>query len=112
MCQGVWLLLLRSPPPAGEEVGWVSTLMSGLWRWERSWIFILHTLQKHLLLSFDGVGLRTTHLSSAGSPVSPAVLGGSLLPTRAAGSGAWEVCWRQKRRVFFRPFPKCEIIFC
>lgn len=30
------------------EGGWVSTLLSVLWRWETSWIFILPSLQKHL----------------------------------------------------------------
>lgn len=37
------------------EGGWVSSLMSVLWRWEKSWIFVLTSLQEHLLSSFDGV---------------------------------------------------------
>lgn len=48
------------------EGGWVSTLKSVLWSWEKSWIFILPSLQKHLLSSFDGVGMETTH---PGSPL-------------------------------------------
>lgn len=40
---------------------WVSTLVSVLWSWEKSWIFILPSLQKHLLSSFDGVEVESTH---------------------------------------------------
>lgn len=43
------------------EGGWVSTPMSVVWGWEKSWIFILPSLQKHLLSCFDGVGVETTH---------------------------------------------------
>lgn len=48
------------------EGGWVSTLMLVLWRWEKSWIFIISSLQKHLLSFFDGVGVESTH---PGSPL-------------------------------------------
>lgn len=46
------------------EGGWVSTLMLVLWSWEKSWIFIISSLQKHLLSFFDGVGVESTHPGS------------------------------------------------
>lgn len=71
-CQSECVLFLSSPAAPRGRLDFPPKR-----RWKRSWIFILRSLHKHLLLCFDGVGVRTTHPSSAGSP------GWNLLPVTA-----------------------------